>query len=229
VALPLDRELVHILPQEFTVDDQRGIRDPIGMTGVRLEAEVHIVTGAIASTTATAGAPEVIPYGGVAEASGDIVGISLAEALPIIGLDSCKPRMAASNDSFSARALGLAPHPHLDDLFQQSLFVGHELVQRRVKQPYCNRQAAHFPEYSLEILALHRQQLVKRFFSSPSKPIKYFACPSVIFSLIKANFISSGKFKKRMTLVTDDLDFPTFFPHNRFQKCSRDSSSQIPW
>ncbi len=49
VALPLDREVIHILPQEFIVDDQRGIRDPVGMTGVRLEAEVHIVTGAIAS------------------------------------------------------------------------------------------------------------------------------------------------------------------------------------
>ena len=49
VALPIDREILHILPQEFIVDDQRGIRDPVGMTGVRLEAEVHIVTGAIAS------------------------------------------------------------------------------------------------------------------------------------------------------------------------------------
>ncbi|MBN1540872.1 cell division protein FtsA [candidate division KSB1 bacterium] len=49
VALPIDREIIHILPQEFTVDDQRGIRDPVGMKGVRLEAEVHIVTGAIAS------------------------------------------------------------------------------------------------------------------------------------------------------------------------------------
>jgi cell division protein FtsA len=49
VALPIDREIIHILPQEFTVDDQRGIRDPVGMSGVRLEAEVHIVTGAIAS------------------------------------------------------------------------------------------------------------------------------------------------------------------------------------
>ncbi len=49
VALPIDREIIHILPQEFIVDDQRGIRDPVGMKGVRLEAEVHIVTGAIAS------------------------------------------------------------------------------------------------------------------------------------------------------------------------------------
>lgn len=49
VALPLDREVIHILPQEFVVDEQRGIRDPLGICGVRLEAEVHIVTGAVAS------------------------------------------------------------------------------------------------------------------------------------------------------------------------------------
>jgi cell division protein FtsA len=49
VALPLDREMIHILPQEYVVDEQRGIRDPLGMCGVRLEAEVHIVTGAVAS------------------------------------------------------------------------------------------------------------------------------------------------------------------------------------
>ncbi len=49
VALPIDREILHILPQEFIVDDQHGIKDPIGMSGVRLEAEVHIVTGAITS------------------------------------------------------------------------------------------------------------------------------------------------------------------------------------
>jgi cell division protein FtsA len=49
VALPIDREILHILPQEFAVDDQHGIKDPVGMTGLRLEAEVHIVTGAITS------------------------------------------------------------------------------------------------------------------------------------------------------------------------------------
>lgn len=49
VALPIDREILHILPQEFVVDEQNGIKDPIGMSGVRLEAEVHIVTGAITS------------------------------------------------------------------------------------------------------------------------------------------------------------------------------------
>jgi len=49
VALPMDREIIHVLPQEYTVDDQSGIKDPIGMSGVRLEAEVHIVTGAVTS------------------------------------------------------------------------------------------------------------------------------------------------------------------------------------
>ncbi len=49
VALPTDREVLHVLPQEFVVDDQDGIKDPVSMTGVRLEARVHIVTGAISS------------------------------------------------------------------------------------------------------------------------------------------------------------------------------------
>jgi len=49
VAIPQDREVIHILPQEYVVDDQRGIIDPIGMSGVRLEVKVHIVTGAVTS------------------------------------------------------------------------------------------------------------------------------------------------------------------------------------
>src|SRR5215510_1741512 len=47
VALPTDQEVLHVLPQEFIVDDQDGIREPVGMAGVRLEARVHIVTGAV--------------------------------------------------------------------------------------------------------------------------------------------------------------------------------------
>ncbi|MBW2164403.1 MAG: cell division protein FtsA [Deltaproteobacteria bacterium] len=47
VAIPLDREVIHILPQEYIVDKQGGILDPVGITGVRLEAKVHIVTGAV--------------------------------------------------------------------------------------------------------------------------------------------------------------------------------------
>ncbi|MGH1363057.1 MAG: cell division protein FtsA [Calditrichia bacterium] len=49
LALPIDREIIHVIPQEFIVDDQDGIPDPIGMSGVRLEVEVHIVTAAVTS------------------------------------------------------------------------------------------------------------------------------------------------------------------------------------
>lgn len=49
VYVPLDREVIHIIPTGYMLDGQNGIRDPIGMAGVRLEAKVHIVTGAITS------------------------------------------------------------------------------------------------------------------------------------------------------------------------------------
>jgi len=49
VAIPMDREVIHVLPQEFMVDDQTGIQNPVGMAGVRLEAKIHIVTGAVTS------------------------------------------------------------------------------------------------------------------------------------------------------------------------------------
>ncbi len=49
VRLPDDREIIHVIPQEFIVDNQDGIRNPVDISGVRLEAEVHIVTGAITS------------------------------------------------------------------------------------------------------------------------------------------------------------------------------------
>ncbi len=49
IALPLDREIIHALPIEYTVDTERGIKDPVGMSGVKLEADVHIVTAAITS------------------------------------------------------------------------------------------------------------------------------------------------------------------------------------
>ena len=50
VTLPEDREVLHVLPHEFIVDAQDGIRDPVGMIGHRLEANVHIVTSSIAAT-----------------------------------------------------------------------------------------------------------------------------------------------------------------------------------
>jgi cell division protein FtsA len=49
VSIPPDREIIHIIPQEFVVDDQDGIKDPLGMSGIKLEVNVHIVTGAITS------------------------------------------------------------------------------------------------------------------------------------------------------------------------------------
>ena len=49
IAIPMDREVIHVIPQEFIIDDQDGIKEPLGMSGVRLESKVHIVTGAVAS------------------------------------------------------------------------------------------------------------------------------------------------------------------------------------
>lgn len=49
IAIPMDREVIHVLPQEYIVDNQEGIKTPLGMAGVRLEAKVHIVTAAVTS------------------------------------------------------------------------------------------------------------------------------------------------------------------------------------
>lgn len=50
LAIPADQKMLHILPQEYIIDKQEGIREPIGMCGVRLEAKVHIVTGAVSAS-----------------------------------------------------------------------------------------------------------------------------------------------------------------------------------
>jgi cell division protein FtsA len=49
IAIPADREVIHVIPQEYEIDDQDGIKQPIGMSGVRLTAKVHIVTAAVTS------------------------------------------------------------------------------------------------------------------------------------------------------------------------------------
>lgn len=49
VAIPMDRETFHVIPQEFIVDDQTAIQNPVGMTGIRLETKIHVVTGAVSS------------------------------------------------------------------------------------------------------------------------------------------------------------------------------------
>ena len=82
VALPIDREIIHILPQEFIVDEHRGIREPVGMAGVRLEAEVHIVTGAIASAQNIHRSIEKAGYG-----VADIVLEPLASSFSVLSED----------------------------------------------------------------------------------------------------------------------------------------------
>jgi cell division protein FtsA len=49
VAIPADQKIIHILPQEFIIDNQEGIKEPVGMSGVRLESKVHMVTGAVSA------------------------------------------------------------------------------------------------------------------------------------------------------------------------------------
>ncbi len=49
VAIPPDREVIHVIPQEYIIDDQGGIQEPLGMNGIRLEVKVHIVTAAVTS------------------------------------------------------------------------------------------------------------------------------------------------------------------------------------
>ena len=49
VNFPMDQQILHVLPQEFIIDDQDGIKDPLGMSGTRLDVKVHIITGAVAA------------------------------------------------------------------------------------------------------------------------------------------------------------------------------------
>ncbi|HKK16429.1 MAG TPA: cell division protein FtsA, partial [Gammaproteobacteria bacterium] len=49
VAIPADQKILHILPQEFVIDSQEGVKEPVGMSGVRLEVKVHMVTGAVSA------------------------------------------------------------------------------------------------------------------------------------------------------------------------------------
>ncbi len=51
VVIPMDRDILHVLPQEYIIDDQGGVRNPLDMIGVRLESEVHIVTASVSATS----------------------------------------------------------------------------------------------------------------------------------------------------------------------------------
>jgi len=78
VALSPDREIIHILPQEFTVDDQYGIGDPLGMVGTRLEVNVHIVTS---STTAAQNIITAVNRSGLLVGDTVLEPIAIAEAI----------------------------------------------------------------------------------------------------------------------------------------------------
>src|SRR5213593_487184 len=78
MALSADREIIHILPQEFTVDDQSGIGDPIGMFGTRLEANVHIVTS---STTAAQNIVTAVNRSGLLVGDTVLESIAVGEAV----------------------------------------------------------------------------------------------------------------------------------------------------
>ena len=82
VAIPLNQQILHILPQEFTIDDSDGIVDPIGMSGVRLEAEVHIIT---AATTAAQNVIKSINRSGLEV--DDVVLESLASSYAVLSDD----------------------------------------------------------------------------------------------------------------------------------------------
>jgi cell division protein FtsA len=80
VAIPTDREVLQILPQDYVVDDQDGIKEPLGMSGVRLEAKVHIVTSAL---TAAQNIVKCCSRAGLSV--GDIVLMPLASAEAVLG------------------------------------------------------------------------------------------------------------------------------------------------
>jgi cell division protein FtsA len=84
VALPPDRELLHVLPQEFLLDSQDGIRDPLGMVGSRLEANVHLIT---ASTTAWQNVVTAVNKAGIEIPEGGTVYEALAGAEACLGAD----------------------------------------------------------------------------------------------------------------------------------------------
>ncbi len=77
VSIPMDREILHVLPQEFVVDDQDGIGDPTGMTGTRLEVNVHIIT---CSTTATQNTITCVNRAGLEVTDTVLTQIAAAEA-----------------------------------------------------------------------------------------------------------------------------------------------------
>jgi len=78
VSLPSSREILHVIPRDFIVDSQEGIKDPVGMTGVRLEAEAHIITG---STTAMRNLTKCVGEIGVSTQALVFAGLASADSV----------------------------------------------------------------------------------------------------------------------------------------------------
>lgn len=78
ISLPSSREILHVIPRDFIVDSQEGIKDPVGMTGVRLEAEAHIITG---SNTAMRNLTKCVGEIGVSTQGLVFTGLSSSEAV----------------------------------------------------------------------------------------------------------------------------------------------------
>ena len=78
IRIPADQEILHVLSREFVVDDQNGVKDPIGMTGVRLEADVHIVTAGI---TPLANVEKAVSNAGIRIIDGVMSSLAAAEAV----------------------------------------------------------------------------------------------------------------------------------------------------
>ena len=89
VALPTGREILHVLPQDFVVDDQDGIGAPVGMTGARLEVNVHIVTG---GTTATHNVVACVNRAGISVVDTVIEQLAASEARPDSGRERARSR-----------------------------------------------------------------------------------------------------------------------------------------
>ena len=78
IRIPSDQEIIHVLSREFIVDDQSGVRDPVGMTGIRLEADVHIVT---AGSTALSNLQKAIGGAGIRILDGVMGSLAAAEGV----------------------------------------------------------------------------------------------------------------------------------------------------
>ena len=82
VVIPMDRDILHVLPQEYIIDDQGGVRNPLDMIGVRLESEVHIVTALVSAVSNMTKAVERADY-----RVGDVALGTLASARAVLSED----------------------------------------------------------------------------------------------------------------------------------------------